>query len=256
MKKFGMMLALSATVCGGVFAAEAVLKLSNEGDFPKPANMVEVDGEKVFESIPRVVLSTKNFEVDLEKTYLLKGSFRNPSDEEINIYFGFAPIDSDGKIIYPQNVNCAKGTETELAEDVKAGDTVIKLKDGTGWAKTGKYWFVAFNAKDDLSDLPNRDLSTAVDSVSGNEVTLSKAISKAYPAGTKIRAQFAAGTYLYTAASRRKTSDQWQEFSGKISGKGWRPGTTKASILVYPYPSKDNRQSKLQFKDISVEIVD
>ena len=256
MRKFGMMLVLSATVCGGVFAAEEMLKLSQEGDFTKSLDMVEVDGRKVFESVPKIIMSTKTFEVDLEKTYLLKGSFRNLSEEDISVYFGFVPLDSDGKTILPQYVTCVKGSEAELAEATKAGDTTVKLKDGTSWEKAKKYWLIAFNAEDDFSDLPNRDLSPKVDSVNDNEVTLSKPINKAYPAGTKVRAQHASSTYLYAAATNRKTNNQWQEFSGKIQGKEWRLGTAKARVLICPYPSKDNRQAKIQFKDISVEIVD
>lgn len=249
-----MMLALSATVCGGVFATEEVLKLSEVKDFSRPVEIVEADGEKVFESTPGRLMSTKSFEVDPQKTYLLKGSFRNLSQEQIRVYLGFVPLDSNGKEILDRHVNCAKGTETELAEAVKAGDTTIKLKND--WPKIGKNWQIAFNAKDDLSDLPNRDLSPLVDSANGNEVKLSGPLPKAYPAGTKIRAQFSDGTYIYTAAVYRMTSNQWQEFSGKIQDKGWRPGTTRAHILVLPLLSKDNRDAKVQFKDISVEIVD
>lgn len=260
MKKFGVMLALSATVCGGIFAAEEVLKLSKEDDFPKLVNMVKMDGEMVFESAPRTIISTKSFKVDLEKTYLLKGSFRNLSKNGARLLFGFVPLDSAGKEILPQNVNCVKGTEAELAEATKIGDTEIKLKGGAGWEGIGEYWVVAFNAQKDLSDLPNRDLSAIVDSVSGNgvtlTVTLSKPIKKAYPAGTKVRAQhYGGGTYLYSAARWSTISDQWQEFSGKIQGKGWRLGTTKANIFVQ-HRNNDHHQAKIQFKDISVEMVD
>lgn len=65
-KKFGMLMALSATVCTGVFAAEEVLKLSSEGDFP--SKMVEADGEQVFETVPGILKSKQAFEVDTEKT--------------------------------------------------------------------------------------------------------------------------------------------------------------------------------------------
>lgn len=255
MKKIGMMLALSATVCSGVFAAEEVLKLFDARDFPPPVALVEADGEKVFEVIPLAMKSTITFEVDREKTYLLKGSFRNLSQKDISVLFGFVPLDSDGEEILSEYVNCANGTDTELAEAVKFGDTTIKLKDGAGWEKAVPLWVVAFNTKNDLSDLPNRDVSSPVKSVSDNKVTLSTPTPKAYPAGTKVRAQFSGATYLYTAGNR-KTSDQWQTFSGKINGEGWRAGTMKARVLIYPRPSGDNRQAKIQFKDISVEIVD
>jgi len=255
MRKFAIMMALSVAVCYGSFATEDVLKLSKAGDFPKPVTVVEADGEKVFEVTPRANRSTKYFIVDMEKTYLLKGSFRNLSQEDVSVYFGFEPLDSNGNVISPQHVNCAKGTETELAEAVNIGDTSIKLKDGAGWKKAKKHWFVAFNAKDDLSDLPNRDLSPNIDSASVNEVMLSRPIERTYPVGTQIRAQLSGNTFLYTAGYR-KTSNQWQEFSGKIQGKGWRLGTAKARILVYPRPNKNNLQAKIQFKDISVEILD
>ncbi|MFA6998248.1 MAG: hypothetical protein WC198_03745 [Victivallaceae bacterium] len=250
-KKFGMLMALSATVCTGVFAAEEVLKLSSEGDFP--SKMVEADGEQVFETVPGILKSKQAFEVDTEKTYILKGKFRNVSGKEVNLYFGFVPLDSKDGEILPQHVTRVAKSETELLEEVKPGDKIIKVKDGEAWAKATNIWVVAFNVEEDLSDLPNRQVSPSIVSVEGNEITLKTPIAKAYPAGTKVRAHKLGSVYLYTAASRHPLSDQWKEFSGKARGKSWRPGTAKAKILIYPHPSKDNRGAPIQFKDITVE---
>ncbi|MDD2479033.1 MAG: hypothetical protein PHS31_04000 [Victivallaceae bacterium] len=257
MKRFGVMLSLSAIVCGGAFSAEEVLKISETEDFLEPVKIVEINEERFFEVNPGVFKSTKAFKIDRKKAYLLKGSFRKLSQEDIYIYFGFVPLDSSDQRISPQDINCAPETGTELAEEVKVGDTTVKLKNGADWGKVNKRWFaVAFNVKDDFSDLPNRDLSPRIDSVSGNEITLSSPIKRAYPVGTKVREQFAGDSFLYTAALNRKLSSQWQEFSGEIQGEKWGAGAIKARILIYPLPSKDNRQEKIQFKDISVKSVD
>lgn len=52
-------------------------------------------------------------------------------------------------------------TDTVLADAVKKGDKVIKVKDASKWDKRN-FKIVAFNTKADLSDLPNRTFSSNI----------------------------------------------------------------------------------------------
>lgn len=119
---------------------------------------------------------------------------------------------------------CAeKGTDTELAAPARKGDTVVKVKDASQWDMLTPWGVIAFNAKDDCSDLPNRDVTQIAEKKiekKGDvwEVTLKKPVAKDYPAGTRVRQQRFGATYLYTAGPGKKAPADWQEFSGNVQG--------------------------------------
>ena len=110
------------------------------------------------------------------------------------------------------------GSGTKLAADVKAGDKVIRIANGEKWKKSSS-GYVAFNAKEDYSDLPNRECVaniTKVEQTNGAwEVTLASPVKKDYPAGTGVR-EHADGGYLYAITAYPK--GEWTKVSGTLSG--------------------------------------
>ncbi|MBR1965989.1 MAG: hypothetical protein IKA22_05215, partial [Lentisphaeria bacterium] len=71
---------------------------------------------------------------------------------------GLSFYDIAKRKIYPSQVNAVVNTETELLKAVKKGDTAFIVKDASKWRKPASAPIVAFNAKKDCSDLPNRNV--------------------------------------------------------------------------------------------------
>ncbi len=235
--------------------AETVLSLNAPSDFLKPVTQVEIDGNNVFETTSVLLKSAKIFNVEPGKTYRLKGSFRDTSTASLKLYFGIIPLDADGREILPEHITIMPDTNTELAEDAKAGDVTVKLKEAGTWRAFDRRWRIAFGAMSDGSDLPNREISPQLKTINSNEVTLVQALTKSYPAGTKIRAHRTGDTYIYNAANFIPLKPEWETFSGIIQDSDLRPGTKSARIVILSLPPQPNAGAKMQFKDIVLEEV-
>ncbi len=262
--------ALAATAGTGLLFGAEVIRIEKVADLPGAKKLVENAAEKSITASGRWAKATsKPFPVDPAKKYKLSGKIRAvPGTVGENFYFGFIPLDAKGRQIASEQVNVkTKGTDTELAAPVKAGDTVVKVKDASKWDAASPWFVIAFNTKDDYSDLPNRELAQIVEKKiekKGDvwEVTLKKPAAKDYPAGTKVRQQRYGATYMYTAGAAKKAPADWQEFSGVVQGiapignpaRQWWNGTKQAQVLlIMNFESKDG---KTEFKDIVLETID
>ncbi len=250
---------------GALIGAEAA-KIASKADM-KPAANIKENADKSFTATGRYarVLSAKPFQVNPAKKYKISGKFRAaPGTQGDVFYFGFVPLDAAGKSINSEMVNAFPKSATELAAPAKAGDKVVKVKDASKWDAKTQWGVIAFDAKDDLSDLPNRNLSETVQGKIENkngvwEIALKKPLDKAYPAGTKVRQHTYGATYLYTGNPGQKTTADWKTFSGVISGTAktgnpsykWWKGTGNAEILIIMNYSGD--KGGTEFKDILVE---
>ncbi len=274
MKEFGkskwIAAALAVTAGTGVLFGAEVLKIEKASDLLGTRNLTENAAEKSITASGRYArVTSKPFPVDPAKKYKLSGKFRAaPGTAGEVFYFGFIPLDEKGRQIASEYVNVPKkGTDTELAAPARKGDTVVKVKDASKWDMLTPWGVIAFNAKDDCSDLPNRDVTQIAEKKiekKGDvwEVTLKKPVAKDYPAGTRVRQQRFGATYLYTAGPGKKAPADWQEFSGNVQGivpagnpsYKWWNGTKQAQILVIMnYATKDG---KTEFKDIVLETID
>lgn len=262
---------MAGLLWAGVAQAETVLEANQAANWParQVTSRVENDGSTVFVLKARSqAIGLQKFEVDPDATYTLSGEFRSSSDVEVKpIYFGFRPIDEKGRGILPQHVNIVAGTQlTELAADAKKGDTKLRLKDASSWKNDQSYSLVAFDAREDLSDLPNAVNSTTIEKGSITklddgtyELTLTKPLTLDRPAGTVVRQHASGGTYHYTAAGGRAIKGEWTTLSGKIKGiqasgllnTQWRRGTKQAQIIILHNGKQD--QSNLEFRNIKVE---
>ena len=131
------------------------------------------------------------------------------------------------------------------------------------------YQFIAFNAKKNLSDLPNFDLSPKIKKNSARKnsdgtlrVTLSEPLKSAYPAGTSVRLHSADAMHIYAAGKNAMLTDQWQELSGVISGEAvrgavsdqWWHGTKSAGV-IFRYAGKAIPDGVIEFRNIKVELL-
>lgn len=114
------------------------------------------------------------------------------------------------------------------------GAKSLTVKDASKWKK-GKHDYVAFNAKNDMSDIPNFELAGKITKIekTGDVYTISFArpLRKAYPAGTKVRQHRAGGTYIYTKYG--KTPKEWASWKGKkAQGKVLRKATYLRPMIM------------------------
>lgn len=260
-------LCMTAAVCTSMVFAADVFKLEKLSDVSKHANVSQQ--EQIFTVKKNASLfSNQKLTLDPAKKYRLSGEFRCIQGKSPNIYLGFAPFDAKDRRIRPAHVLSQKDSLTELAENVKAGDKVVKIKDASKWDTVFPYTNIVFNAKEDFSDLPNFEvLSLEKGSIrkAGDvwEITLKDAAKKAYPAGTKVRQQKDGATYIYTA-SAGPVKQEWTTRTGVISGEVLKemnstttnrlwPGTTSVQVMVMVLGGTPD--SVVEFRNIKVEEV-
>ncbi len=147
-------------------------------------------------------LTTKRMiPIDMKKTYTLSAWLRT-LDPNIpacgNI--GLRMYDKDKREIKIAHVNAFVGTESKLVSDALKGAKEFFIEKNPIYLEI-KTVSVAFNAKDDYSDLPNYNLSPRVSKIVDNgenyKVILSAPMPKSYKAGTKIRLHQPWGAPLY-----------------------------------------------------------
>ena len=205
--------------------------------------------------------------VDPSSGYTVSGYFMSPEGKAW-VHLGVDCFDAQKRLITSERITPVPQTETELVEEAKIGDKVVKIKNGSAWEfdadLTPKYGVVAFNVDDSgaYSDLPNPNLSqrgiTAIRQTGGQwEVELAKPLKEGYSAGTKVRQQKAAGASLWLAVNG--AGKNWVKISGNISGvsavgreKGmfW-PGTSFVRVTVLNLNDDKNTSPKVLVDDLT-----
>jgi len=224
-------------------------------------------GMESFE-VSGLILNSEAIPVDKTKKYIISGWFKNNGDTPLQyVYFLLMPLDANKNQISAHTFNAypMTGNETVLTAPCAAGDTVLKIKDGSEW-KEYQYGCIAFDVDDsgELKDLPNRNLSSfGIKSVKNKgdywEVTLNSNCGKNFPVGTKVREQAASSNYIYPVVIKDlNKNDRWKKFESKIDGmtkttvtndEFW-PGTAFVRVGLYIAGA-----GKLNFSDIRFEEV-
>lgn len=256
---------LLAAACIGMLSAQEVkLRPEKPEDFI-PANRVIQTEDGLSAKGLGALFSVKSVTIDPAKKYQISGDFRMKSGKPVSLYFGFAPYDAQNRAIPPSLVFISAASQTEVAEDAKKGDKVIKVKDASKWDVKRGYCHIAFGVKEDLSDLPNRDLAATVKpNVRKNgeiwEILLKKPLTRDIAAGTAVRQHFDGSAWIY-CAGLVKLSDQWVTRKGTIAGvapsgiplnKIWR-GTAKIKVLILR--SVGAADSEILFRNIKITEV-
>jgi hypothetical protein len=211
------------------------------------------------------ITSKKFIPVEAGKKYTLTGSFKSLGENLSRTYYGFICYDKNKKHVITLNSNVVLDSGTTLAEECKKGDKTLVIKANNKW-KAG--YAIAFNAKDDFSDLPNREVAykiTKVAAKDGNmELQLSAPVKKAYPAGTKVRMHSPAhGTYLYTAIAGAMVPKSMKAYSGtatlakpgQIGFQYFRPGTAFVKVVILPNYGK-KKDEKLLCTDLTLKVTE
>ncbi len=236
-------------------------------DFNKPEDWSQnkgafKDGVLTYQDQWRITSSAMT-KIEPTAQYTLSLEAKGPavSSKPLTMLGAFAVYDADKKEIQPYEVVYVKGTETELAAPAAVGDTTLRLKDASKWRKNIKT--IAFNVKDDFSDLPNREvLVEGINEITAKdgayELTLKTPMKKDWPAGTKVR------QHIYSSplfVFRNPVSGEWTRMTGVVSGVSdgknpnhtgkWWPGAVyfRPMILVSP-KTKD----AVELKNIAVEV--
>ncbi|MHB9138484.1 MAG: hypothetical protein ACYC4Q_03680 [Victivallaceae bacterium] len=279
MKKLSLFLAGAMTVAGIFANAEETKNLivnGNAADGTKNWQGVQKvadggpDGAKCFEvSGSKLVTSQEPVPADTSGEYLLTGYLKSGNDKANQVYIGLRMLDKNKRFIDPTSVSPLAKSETELAADVKKGDTVIKVKDASTWEtlSKAKRLTVAFDADDsgEYKDLPNYNYYNVKNLENKDgvwEATLVRPATADFPAGTKLRAHFACGHYMYVYAAKKNMAD-WTKITGSIKpvvktdspGGAFWPGTKYVQVLILAnWGQKDGEV--LQFSNVSLEKVE
>jgi hypothetical protein len=215
-------------LAGGFFLAtsqaEVIEKFSKPEDgknFMTSPKVVEVEGTKYFtvpaRSYPKYISKTK-IKVDPNKKYKVSMKLKQYGEEAPLVYIGFVPYTASGKTIGTHHgYYNTKGSLTTLSAPAEKGSSTLMVKDASKWKK-GKYHNVAFNAKEDMSDTPNFDISYMISKIEKEgdayKITLDKPLTKSYPAGTKVRQHRYGSTYIYLKYG--KAPKEWTVWKGKF----------------------------------------
>ena len=232
----------------------------------------KVKGESSFHGKTRNIwaFSPGFIEVDTAKAYQLSAWLKSIGTAKSTCYIGLAMYTAKKRSIQRPYVTIQKGTLTELAVAVKAGDKVLKIKDCSKWnTKNIKRTQVAFGANKDYSDLPNFNVSNIAVKLRKKgkiyELTLRSPIKRDYPAGTKIRQHYAGGGYQYCAASGKTAPDKWTKYNAVVKGlakygapdKQFWPGTKYVKILVIVnYRAKKGSNTQTLFDEVFFSELD
>lgn len=214
--------------------------------------IADIDGEKTFISTAkgyRVYALTKKIKLDPDKKYKVSVKVKQISDKPSYIWIGFLPYTAKGKHIGLQHGgNNTKGSFTALTDAVAKGAKSITVKDASKWQK-GIYRYAAFNAKEDMSDIPNFDISSMISKIEGNTITFKSPLKKAYPAGTMVRQHRSGGTYIYTNSG--KAPKEWTVWKGKpAQGKIFRKATFVRPMIMIRCNAKETGAA---FNDFIIE---
>ncbi len=205
-------------------------------------------GKGCFMTGSTAAVSEDPIRIDSSKRYKVSGAFRNADGKAPVLYLAVMPLDSEKKQILTRFVNIVPNTDTELAAPYKAGDTVLTVKNASGWSIRDKANHVAFetDGSGGYGDLPNPKTAGPVTKVEqkGNvwAVGLDNAYDKDLPAGTPVRLHRDGKTYIYMLVQKDFKSPDWKTLSGEVkqfskpgapAGAFWA-GTKYVRIVVMP----------------------
>ena len=261
-KKIGMIAALAVS-CFGILNANEIIKIEKTGDLSKSSKVSQL-GDLLIVKGSADLFSAKTIKLDPNKKYKLSGDFRLQSGGPVQIFLGYVAQDSNGKTIFPLYVNPVSGSATEIAATVRRGSKVITVKDASKWNKKFAACYIAFHAKDDFSDLPNRSVIQIEKNgikQNGNvwEITLKQPLKMNMMEGTKVRQHINGATYIWNTGFAT-LKNQWITRRGVLTGvaktgnppnKLW-PGTKYVKLIIRVNGKSD---SVTEIRGVKVEEV-
>ncbi|MCF6176783.1 MAG: hypothetical protein L3J71_13575 [Victivallaceae bacterium] len=236
------------------------IKASADGakKFAVVPKIINLDGKKVFATTPKSYITyslKQKIKIDPAKKYRVSAKVKQLGDKPAYLYIGFIPYDAQGRVIDPKHgFNNIKGSMTSLSSNAAKGAKSITVKDASKWQK-GSHFYVAFNVKEDLSDIPNFNLSEMIEKIEKNgdlyTISFKKPLPKVYPAGTAVRQHRSGGSYIYTKnGDAPKDWAVWKGFT--VQGKILRKATFISPMIMINARKAD---SGAVFTDFIVEAL-
>ena len=208
------------------------------------------------------LMAAETISIDPEKTFKFTVSCRavkgaNPAFMPVIMQY-----DKKGRVVSVARVDVIGGTFTQLLAPVKSGDTSILVKDATLWIRK-RLLVIAFDAKEDYSDLPNSRLNwntiTGISEENGSfRVQLAQKIPfNAGKCGVRLHNN---GSALMYPVGGKNLQDQWITFSGSITGRErkafsnrkWAPGAVTARFGLQI--NFNNPDGVTEFKDAAFSV--
>lgn len=263
-------LAAVMTVSASAFSAENLIK--QEGAWKHTvvdADLSRQEGTRVFRiSKNRAwIWGPDRITIDPAKTYTISMDLKNADGKPVNPmnYIGIAMLDSKQRVLTRDFVRIVPGSFATVAADAPKGAQEVTVNGELDLAKELRSVVgLILNAREDLSDLPNRNfagqvLKTAV--ADGKTVlTLKKPLARDLKAGEKVRCQYMASGYSYGILAGRIPGYDWKTYSCKVSGtdlqgtgaynKFWPGASIFQVVIVANYNPKT--ASEILVKNISV----
>ncbi len=207
------------------------------------------------------VFSAKKFFV-ADNTLSSSVTIKNAGVNPITVYVGYAVYGKDQKILYGSSFPYQKNEAVSVVSAPKGGSTIV-VDSYSEWRKG---CFVALNAKDDLSDLPNNtfldgrvvEIKKLDDGQA--EIVLDKPLSSELKQGARIRVHGLSGSYFYTRtkkmepgeeevfASTVKKDDSLLEYTPKAFPKG----TYYVVPIILSYSADPKVENTILIRDYSV----
>ncbi|MFA6715466.1 MAG: glycosyl hydrolase family 98 C-terminal domain-containing protein [Victivallaceae bacterium] len=254
---FSLLLPTSTLIAGSAIIEESTENTKiTLSDNIRIVDMGRNGGKAFLVNKKATIISPQKFKIDPEKYYVTSVRVKALNDKPSYAYLGIAPFTKEGAFITSSTVSGIAGTLTRLAASCQPGDTVIKIADGSKWKKGGKF-IMAFNAKEDESDLPNfnRTGGTIKNIEHGDgvyNVTLSRPIGKTYPVGTKVREHYHCAKYLYEKWG--KVPVKWTKWQSRPrKGSKFRKGAWGQLVLLCNYGS--DKEQKMLFNNLKIEAL-
>ncbi|MBR4676203.1 MAG: hypothetical protein IKP00_17235 [Victivallales bacterium] len=187
-------------------------------------------GQKPIMEIPDGIFSVSNqvhffcthtFKLQPGKKFSFYAEVR--SDDEIKgpLHAAVVLCDKTRKHIPAMCCVVAPGdTMTQLVQPTTEKQNFIIVKNNPKWLELYKQGFgvVAFNARQDLSDLPNSNYSTKITDITPDEenlrVTFEKELYEEFPAGTNVRLHKTSG--FYKTIEYVFPNKEWRKIGGVI----------------------------------------
>ena len=211
-----------------------------------------------------IFTSSKNYyKVDPKKKYRLSGKFKLQAplpSKPGKLKFGIQTFDKFKRPILSEQTTAINNSSSILLLDAEYGQRSVNIANNKKWVLIPNFSYIAFNAKDDYSDLPNRSI-VAISAIEKKdkytEIIFKEPLREFFPKNSKVRLHQRLASFLYGGALNKPLTTEYVTCSGIFTGEQrggnnniFRQGTQFVQLIVML-----EGQGTLLFKDIKFEEV-
>ncbi len=204
--------------------------------------------------------------MDTTKSYRIEADLTAVGSTNSPCYMSIKCIDAEGWVIAHWDAHHYSVSRTTLAADLKSGDTVVQLTDGSGWNVYGTWYqnMLTFtNQARSYAPYTRMYVASNYYLVNGNQLTLcayntttpAPYQGATIPAGTPVAQGYNGASYNYSGIIGSNVSTTETHYVGNYTGEGtnnatqFRPGTHYVSpglLANYGKSSDYNSATRLR----------